>query len=138
MIPHDRLNLVQQILRATRDGEELDPSDLYVVELAANGHLSQQGEIRFSQILETTLKGEYTKPWFHGVEHMTRDHEGYVYYKGIHVDHYSGSLIHSPRGRVALVEMKARCEALEAANIRVNTSNTVWCWEGDPNILWAD
>lgn len=71
------------ILQATSDGDKLDPLDLKLVESAVNGFLSEEGIKVFNQFHETIVAGKYKDPWFHGIENMTIDHVGYVYWKGV-------------------------------------------------------
>ncbi len=76
-----------EILRATRDGDDLAPSDLKLVELCVNGWLNETGESAFAELVANVRRG-YKPHWFMGIEHMTRDHQRYVYWKGIQVEHY--------------------------------------------------
>ena len=83
--PYD---MIIEILEKTNDGNDLSPLHLKLVELTANDFLSEAGEIALYELYANVKKG-YVKPWFLGVEHMTQDHEGFVYWKGIQVEHYS-------------------------------------------------
>lgn len=61
------------------------------------------------------------------LEHITRDGEGYIYWKGTHVEHYS----FSGDGRfeeemAACLDLKARCEHLESIGVRVSCSSAIW------------
>jgi hypothetical protein len=67
------------VLVKTRDGDDLDPKLLGLVELAVNGRLNNVGKDAFEGLYLEVTKGMYKRPWFHGVEHMVIDHEGYVY-----------------------------------------------------------
>jgi hypothetical protein len=79
-----------EILQSTHDGNNLDPSDLRLVESAVNGFLTEAGIEAFQKLHENATKPEgYTKPWFHDVEHLTRDLEGYVYWKDKQIEHFS-------------------------------------------------
>lgn len=69
------MDMAIEILQKTHDGNDLDPRDLKIVELAVNNFLSEQGEVAFYDLHRRVING-YTKPSFHGVEHLTRDHEG--------------------------------------------------------------
>jgi hypothetical protein len=83
-------NFIEQsieIIRATHDGDDLAPPDLKLVELAVNGWLNEAGEVAFAELLANVRRG-YKPPWFMGIEHMTRDHQRYVYWKGQRVEHY--------------------------------------------------
>jgi hypothetical protein len=68
--------LACEVLRATHDGDDLAPPDLKLIELAVNGLLSDQGEALFLELHRNATKPEgYTRPWFLGIEHLTRDHD---------------------------------------------------------------
>lgn len=77
------------ILQLTEDGEELSPPHLYLLQCAVNGHLTEKGEVAFEELYQQVQSGNYRKPWLCDVENVTMDHEGYVYWKGVNVDHYS-------------------------------------------------
>jgi hypothetical protein len=71
----DFCELACDILRATKDGDELAPLDLKLLELAVNGVLNEAGKAAFMELHRNATKPEgYTVPWFLGIEHMTRDH----------------------------------------------------------------
>jgi hypothetical protein len=76
-----------EILQATSDGDKLAPLDLKIVESAVNGFLTADGIEAFNKLHKTVATGEYKQPWFHGIENMTIDHVGYVYWKGAIVEH---------------------------------------------------
>ena len=56
---------------------------------------------------------------------LTRDGEGYVYWKGVHVEHYSYSLETMAE---QAAELARRCEHLESIGVPVTTGSAVWCW----------
>ncbi len=88
MIPNV-CELACEILGATNDGNSLAPPDLKLVEMAVNGLLNAVGEARFLELHRNATRPEgYTAPFFLGIEHMTRDHERYVYWKGRRVEHF--------------------------------------------------
>lgn len=117
------------ILQLTNDGDSLDPRDLKILEMAVNGDLNEKGEEYFQEIYKKVIAGEYIKPYLHDVEFFTRDHEGYIYYKGIQVEHYDSPYVYSEEGKQALLELERRCKILESKGIEVNGSNVVWRWE---------
>jgi hypothetical protein len=116
-----------EILQHTRDGEDLDPAHLKLVEHAVNGFLNEQGRIAFDTLL-TQVRAGYVKPWFHGIEHMTRNHEGYVLWKGNPVEHFSGAYAHSDEAKTYLAELACRCAAIEAQGAVPNALSVVWRW----------
>lgn len=116
-----------EILQRTRDGEDLAPQHLKLVELAVNGCLNDAGTAAFYDLLRHVREG-YAKPWFHGVEHMTRDHEGYVLWKGRPVEHFSAGYAHGDEAKAYVAELANRCTAIEARGEVPSTGNAVWSW----------
>lgn len=116
-----------EILQATRDGEHLDPKHLKLVELAINGMLNATGLHLFEQLLQNVRKG-YVKPWFHGVEHITRNHDGYVLWKGVAIEHFSAAYAASEEAADDVRELARRCLILEGKGIRPTTGTVVWQW----------
>ena len=116
-----------EILRATRDGDDLDPKHLKLVELAVNGHLNDAGLAAFQNLLEQVRAG-YAKPWLHGVEHITRDHDGYVLWKCQSIEHFSQPYASGGDAKVYVQELARRCAILEDRNEVPTTTNVVWRW----------
>lgn len=114
-----------EILQRTRDGADLDPSHLKLVELAVNGALNDTGKATFAALLANVRDG-YTKPWFHRVEHITHDHEGYVLWKGHPIEHFSSSYAHSDDAKAYTQELARRCLILEGKGITPDTAHVVW------------
>lgn len=119
-----------EILQKTEDGEKLSPLDLKVVEMAVNGYLNEQGEIYFQDLYKRVSDGIYKKPWHLGVEFMTKDHEGYIYFKGKHVEHYSFRDIKEEKK--ALIELQKDMLYLESIGMEPCLSNF---WELENNVL---
>lgn len=116
-----------EIIQLTNDGDALAPEHLYLVQTAVNGWLSEFGEVELQKLYQQVTTGTYVKPWLCGVEHLTRDHEGYVYWKGQHVEHYSFD--DAAAELAAAQELAARCRWLEARGIEVNVTSAVWQWD---------
>lgn len=76
------------ILRATNDGNDLSGQDLWLVQEMCNSGLNEAGEVAFYELAARVERG-YVKPWFCGIENLTKDHQGYVYWRGVQVEHYS-------------------------------------------------
>lgn len=109
-----------EILRRTHDGHDLAPVHLKLVELAVNGGLSEKGEAAFEELYQSVLNG-YTKPWHCGVEHVTKDHEGYIYWKGVRIEHYS---FRSHQDEIAATQsLGAACRHLEATGQTISFAN---------------
>lgn len=114
------------ILRETNDGNNLAPEHLSLVEGAVNGWLTEQGVEAFQDLYKQVAAG-YKRPWFHGIEYMTRDHEGYVYWNGREVEHFSFRNFQKEEN--AAQELADRCRHLEAIGIEVSCRNAIWHWE---------
>lgn len=67
------------------------------------------------------------KPWFFGLEHVTRDHQGYVYWKGIRIEHYDHDVWQRPgwreRMKADAIRFARICTQLEAAGVRPSLSD---------------
>lgn len=108
-----------EILQRTRDGDTLDARDIKLVEHAVNGALNEEGQELFEALHSSVISGSYatTRHWFHGIEHMTRDHQGYVYWKGRQIEHYSHSdLAESKRDALDLARL---CRTFESKGFPV-------------------
>ena len=117
-----------EILQKTQDGNDLTPEHLSLVQSAVNGWLSEAGEVAFYE-LEQNVENGYKKPWLHGIEHLTRDHEGYVYWKGRHVEHYDAPWVCSQEGKEQAEEVARRCSIIEARGETPTTLSVIWRWD---------
>jgi hypothetical protein len=124
-----------EILRATHDGDDLAPPDLKLVELCVNGWLNEAGEAAFAELLANVRAG-YKTPWFMDIEHMTRDHQRYVYWKGKQVEHYDHDVWEQDgwreRMKADAEELARRCRWLEENGKEVNTATVLAKWEELP------
>jgi len=111
-----------EILQKTNDGNDLAPEHLKLLEMTVNGLINEAGEIAFEELYQNVVKG-YRRPWFHGIEHLTRDHEGYVCWKDTRVDHYSFS-DYEQEGRAA-AELADICREIEARGGQVTSGNVM-------------
>ncbi len=117
------------ILQATSDGDKLSPLDLALVESAVNGFLTEEGIKAFNRLHETVAAGEYRQPWFHDIENMTIDHVGYIYWKGIVVEHYERPWAYSEEAKESAKELEGRCKTLESRGITPSNHTAIWAWE---------
>lgn len=63
-------------------------------------------------------------------ERLRIEYDGYVYWKGRQIEHYSGSLLYdTEKSRAEARKLIHRCETLEARGEEVNTVNVIWKWE---------
>ncbi len=120
-----------EILRATRDGDDLFPSDLKLLELSVNGSLNEAGERAFRELL-ANVRADYEPRRFMGIEHLTRDHQRYVYWKGIRVEHFDHDFWRKDgwqkRIKADAEQLARRCRWLEERGIDVVSG-----WEDPPN-----
>jgi hypothetical protein len=106
-----------EIIQATNDGDDLDPAHLKLVELAVNGQLNEAGKTAFAELL-TNVRSGYVKPFLHGAEHITRDHDGTIYWKGKHrIEHFSSAYVHTDAAKDYVRQLAEACTALEAKGI---------------------
>ena len=117
-----------EILEATHDGDDLSPEHLKLIEMAVNDRLNEKGMAAFHALYEQVQAG-YRKPWFHEIEHLTIDHEGYVFWKDQHVEHYDLPWAFSEAAKIEARELAQRCILLERTGYEVDMGNTVWRWD---------
>jgi len=125
---HDTCEKACEILKATNDGSDLDPDHLKLLELAVNGYLNETGYAAFAKLYTDVTTG-YQKPWLHGIENMTIDNAGYVYWKGQQVEHFNLGWHRSAEAKVQAEEVARRCRLLEERGKPVNTYTVIWKWE---------
>ena len=117
-----------EVLERTNDGEDLAPCHLYLVQLAANDQLSDKGREAWAELVQQVAEG-YRAPWFHGIEHLTIDHRGFVRWRGRQVEHYSSPWAYSEAGKASAIELAERCRILEARGEVPTTLTAVWRWD---------
>lgn len=122
-------NKAIEIIQRTNDGDDLAPTDLKLVEMAVNGFLNEEGVKAFDELHKKVMDGTYKWPWFHGIEHMTQDHQGYILYKGKIVEHYDRPWAYSEEAKKEALELERRCKILESKGLELNNHNTIWVWE---------
>jgi hypothetical protein len=121
-----------EILQKTNDGDDLDPKHLYLVQEWVNENLNEYGKQLFRELHAQVAAGTYVKPWFHGIEHLTRNHHGYVFWKGVEIEHYSFSGKDAwEREEEAAIELARRCLLLEALYIQPTCKRVIWRWSDD-------
>lgn len=125
----DRRNYekAQAILQATGAGDKLAPQHYHLVELANHG-------VPLSPYQQEELDGiyaklpEYTPPFAHGVEHMTIDREGTLYYKGVAVDYGALAWTATLGGRADVVRIQDQCRFLEGRGIKPTSQEIFSNW----------
>src|ERR1035441_4163189 len=108
-----------EILEHTRDGDDLEPFHLSLLQAAVNNHLTARGVETFQRLYATVTSGQYAKPWLAGVEHVTRDHQGYVYWKGSRIEHFTFSVMTENQLRATTQRLAERCRHIEALGLPV-------------------
>jgi hypothetical protein len=124
---HQRCEQAIEVLKATNDGDDLDPSHLAIIEAHVNGHLSEKGQQVFEEIYKQVKEGKYVKPWLCGVENLTRDTRGFVYWKGIEVEHYSHRDYEKMKKDAK--ELGRRCRIIESSGQEVSCKSVIWDWD---------
>lgn len=111
-----------RILEQTHDGSMLSPEHLYLVQLGCNNHLAGEGQQAFDELFAKVSAGSYVRPWLHGVEHLTKAHSGYIYWKGVQIEHFS---FHDHEAeKAAAIELGERCRSAEARGFPVTGRTT--------------
>jgi hypothetical protein len=128
----ERCDMAVAILQKTHDGNLLAPQHLWLLQEWVNDSLNETGEKHFMDLHAKVMAGTYVKPWLHDIENLTKDHTGYVYWKGIQIEHYSfcGKTAWEEE-RKAAVELGRRCRILETKGIEVSLKNAIWKWDQD-------
>lgn len=112
-----------EILQRTNDGDDLSPKHLWLVEVAVNGGLSELGKEAFDDLHKTVMAGTYKPPWFHDIEGLTINHNGYVFWRGKEVEHYS---FNDPEAsKKAATRLARKCLAMEAAGIPITIGSVL-------------
>jgi hypothetical protein len=125
---HDICDMACDILQKTNDGDDLEPMHLKLIEDAVNGFLNEKGIEVLNELHKTVISGQYKKPPFHGMEHLTIDHAGYVYWNGHQVEHYELPGAYSEEAHEAAIELERRCEVLESRGIVPSVNSAIWNW----------
>lgn len=129
-----------RILQLTSDGDALQKHDLHLVEMAAGGQLNAVGLDAFERLYADVTSGHYRNKhhWFHGLENLTQDTRGYVYWKGASVEHFDHS--DSARGAAAAHRLVDKCLKLEANGFPVNSRTVLHqcCYDAEPNSPWKE
>lgn len=117
-----------EIIQKTHDGNDLAPTDLYLVECAVNGFLNDAGKEAFEGLHKSVAAGTYKQPWFHGIENLLIDDVGYIYWKGKVVEHYECPWAYSEAAKRAAKELAKRCRVLEERGEVPTNHNAIWTW----------
>jgi len=111
------------VLRLSRDGALLSPGHLALVQAAAAEQLSDAGVEELQALHEQLCAGQYEPPWLFGIQYLTRDHEGNVYWKGKCVEHFSH--MDEETMRASAQRLAMNCELLESKGFPVNSRTAI-------------
>jgi hypothetical protein len=114
------------IIENTNDGNKLSGKHLKLTELCVNGFANEAGLQELDRVYEMVANNQYVD-WFYGIENLTKDAEGYVYWKGQHLDHYSYRGDYEAE-ELAAKELAETCRQLEAEGIEVNAASYRETW----------
>jgi hypothetical protein len=66
----------------------------------------------------------------YGIDTRLRiEYDGYVYWKGLQIEHYSGTALHgTEENKEQARELIRRCELLESRGTEVTTTSVIWNW----------
>jgi hypothetical protein len=127
-ISEEIFHLAIEIIAATNDGDDLAPHHLKLVEHAVNGFLTDEGMTAFYELVENVRAG-YQPPWFHGIEHLRIDQEGFVYWKNQRVEHYTPRWAYTEDARRHAVALAGLCKHCEITGIDVAEAIFLPNWE---------
>lgn len=118
-----------EVLRATSDGNLLDPRDLFLLQTTVNHGrqaLSDAGRAHWDAIVADARQGRYVCPWFHDVEHLRQRHDGSVLWRDVVVEHYTHADIDAQRRDAQ--ELGACCRLIERRGQDVTASAVIGLW----------
>jgi len=124
------------ILENTNDGDDLSSGHLHLVQGAVNDSLTEKGKDAFNDLFTQVKGGNYQKPFFHGIQNMIQDQEGFIYWKGKQVEHYSFS--DWEEEDFSAKELAEVIKSLESLNIKVTGANIMghYDWFRENNPQW--
>lgn len=115
------VNTIERILEKSNNGGMLTETDRSLV---FSEFFNETAEIALHSILSALEAGTYADDrWFCRIENLTRDAEGYVYWKGIHVEHYSFD--NPVKEKAAAQTLADNCKLLEAKGIEVDSRTAI-------------
>jgi hypothetical protein len=126
-------DIVVDILRGTHDGQDLSPDHLGLVEGYMCLELTSYGEEVLLQVHADVMAGRYQKPWFHGIEHLTMDHQGYVRYKGHRVENFLPHFMYTAEAKKYALEIAKRCQAFKESGHPLDMSTMNITGPNSPN-----
>ena len=119
-------NEVYEIMSLTNNGRDLDFQNLKRLNVYFDGYKTEfpkEEEVHYAELLGKARNGVFNTPWFHGVENMTMDSQGYIYWRGNHIDHYSFDDLLAERE--SLLDLEKQCLILESKGFDVDARNVL-------------
>ncbi|KWU23427.1 hypothetical protein [Burkholderia cenocepacia] len=115
---------VTAIFELSDEGLFLNAEDLRLLDRARGDSLTEQDARTLSALHDDVTSRRYFEKlrWLHGIEHLTRRPDGYVFWKDAKVEHFTFSDAH--RSLAAAERLAARCRLLESKGFPV-TGRTV-------------
>ena len=115
------------ILRRTNDGNDLIPFDLWLIQEAVNGHVTEHGRQAFRELAARVDAG-YSIDCLHGIEHLVMAPDRYISWHGRNVEHYDEYLRASADGRRQALEIARRSRIIGERGEHVSSTTIVWTW----------
>lgn len=120
------------ILKNTNDGEKLSSRHLSLIQLVVNNLCNEFGLNELHRVYEMVEQNNYND-WFYGIENLTKDHQGYVYWRGKHIDHFSYRNAHEEE-KIAAENLAKQCRHLELIGVEIDIGSVIFSWEEYKNI----
>lgn len=109
-----------EVLRLTDDGDQLSQRDLSLLQMVVNSSdVSELAEARWADVYSRVKAGTYKKNGLFGIDSLSIDHEGFVYWKGVSVEHYSFPADRRTEAVSSAIRLAAVCRLLEEKGTRV-------------------
>lgn len=122
--------MVIDIIDGTSDGDNLSPRHLKLLELAVNGFIDDENFQELTRIHQMVENGNYID-WFHSIEHMTKDHNDCIRWKGVVVGKYD---FEDWEEKAAIEELHSRCLHIESLGLKPDTRNCDFSWNEYQNL----
>ena len=122
-----QVRLAIDILRASNDGNDLDPVALHLVEVAANGRLNEKGVQLLTTMCEKLRQGTWRPFWLHGIPQLSAKADGTVLWRMRHpVATLPNPL--DPEHSGYLLTLAERCRHLEALGLAPSVARVGYYW----------
>ena len=121
---------VRDILESTNNGRDLDPPHYWLVENAVNKTLTKKEDDALKALHAISQSPDgYQKSWFHGIEHLTIDYVGNIYWKNTRVETYLLQWAYSDEGKTAAQKLADKCNHLENIGVEVSMQTLIIEWD---------